>query len=88
MKDGFLVGTMTVIVTSLVTIDKKACVDSVTMGETMPWGRASLTGGSKEKSSVVKNVGTRMASALRENKKDADESLLETIKGSETTLAL
>lgn len=87
LKDGLLVGTITVIVTSLVTIDRVARVDAVTMGETISCGRASLTGGSKEKSSVVKATGTKIARTLKDNEKDSEETLKETIDGTETALA-
>lgn len=53
LKDGFLVGTITVIVTVLVHIGWKARGDIVTIGETISIGEASFTGGAKEKASVV-----------------------------------
>lgn len=78
---------MTVIVSALVSIKALACVDAVTIGETISCGCASLTGGSKEKSSVVYCGGTKSASTFDENCKDSVETLKNAIDLSDTWLA-
>lgn len=63
-KDGLLVGSVTAILAASATIGTFACKDAVTIGEAMSCGNVSVTGGSKEKSSVVSCGGTKMASTL------------------------
>lgn len=83
LKDGFLVGTITVISTVLVTIQCKACKNTVTIGETISCGKASLAGGTKEKTSVVKCVGTIDTATRKENKKNTSDTLEKHSKGAE-----
>ncbi len=46
----------------------------VTMGETMSCGKASLAGGTKEKTSVVKCVGTIDTTPRKDNEKDTNDT--------------
>lgn len=69
-KDGLLVGGVSIIVSALVPIGTVTCLDTVTIGETIPCGKTSCTGGSKEKSSVVYCGGTKYAPTLVINECD------------------
>lgn len=77
LKDGFLVGAISMIVSTLVSLGTLANYDSVTIGETMSYGNAPFTGGSKEKSTVVPCEGTLMASTFRDNVSDSHEADVE-----------
>lgn len=64
LKDGFLVGSVTIMVPPLESMGTLTCCDTVTMGETSSKGKVPLTGGSKEKSTVVHKVGRSEATTL------------------------